>query len=62
MIVFGHGLLERGWLKSCFKLGLKGRLSRYRKLEVEEFANSNKFRSSIISDTRAQAKKVELTY
>ena len=39
-IVFGSELLERGFLKACFKLGLRSRFSRYRKLEEKEYEES----------------------
>jgi len=32
-IVFGPEILERGFIKACFKLGLRNRVSRYRKLQ-----------------------------
>jgi|LauGreDrversion4_2_1035121.scaffolds.fasta_scaffold63925_5 hypothetical protein len=55
MIVFGKEILEKKMLKSCFKLGLRNRASRYKKLQEEEFAQSKQFRSSIMSDPRAKA-------
>ena len=36
-IVFGPQLLERGFLKACFKLGMRNRVSRYRKLQEAEY-------------------------
>lgn len=38
-IVFGPEIMERGFLKACFRLGLRNRFSRYRKIEEEEFKN-----------------------
>jgi hypothetical protein len=32
MIIFGKEILETGFLKAAFKLGLRSRMSRYRKL------------------------------
>lgn len=32
-IIFGPEILEKGFIKSCFKLGLRNRVSRYRKVE-----------------------------
>ncbi len=32
MVVFGKEILETGFLKACFKLGLRNRMSRYKKL------------------------------
>jgi len=43
--VFGPELLERGFLKACFKLGIRSRFSRYRKIEEKEFEESKEFRS-----------------
>ena len=46
MIVFGSEILEKGYLKACFKMGLnKNRISRYKKLEEEEYAATQEFRS-----------------
>jgi len=61
-IVFGPELLERGFLKACFKLGLRARFSRYRKLEEKDFEKTQEFRSSIISDGRQKNKKAMITY
>lgn len=40
-IVFGPELLEKGFLKACFKLGARARLSRYRKIQEKEWEESN---------------------
>ena len=61
-IVFGSELLERGFLKACFKLGLRSRFSRYRKLEEKEYEESKQFRSSILSDGRVRNKQVYISY
>ena len=53
-IVFGPELLERGFMKAAFKLGLRARFSRYRKIEEKEFEESKQFRSSILSDGRVK--------
>ena len=31
-IIFAKGFLEKGFIKACFKLGMRNRMSRYRKL------------------------------
>jgi hypothetical protein len=36
-VVFGPEILEKGFLKACFRLGLRNVMSRYRKLEEEEY-------------------------
>ena len=61
-IVFGSELLERGFLKSCFKLGLRNRFSRYRRLEEKEWEESKQFRSNIMHDGRAKNKQVYISY
>jgi hypothetical protein len=55
MIVFGKEILEKGFLKACFKLGHRNRMSRYKKLQEDEYAVSKQFRSSIMSDPRAKS-------
>jgi hypothetical protein len=37
MIVFDEEILRSGYIKACFKLGLKARHSRYKRIEDEEF-------------------------
>jgi len=44
-IIFGREILERGFIKACFKLGLRNRVSRYRKVQDEEYEDQNKFKS-----------------
>ena len=39
-ITFGGELLERGFLKSMFKLGMRNRVSRYKRLQEEEYAET----------------------
>ena len=51
-VVFGPEILEKGFLKACFRLGAKNRMSRYRKLEEEEYDEDKKFKSRIMSDGR----------
>ena len=46
-IIFGPEILDRGYIKACFKLGLRTRQSRYRRLEDQEYADENKFKSQI---------------
>jgi hypothetical protein len=48
-IIFTRDFLDKGMLKSVFKLGLKNRMSRYRKLQDQEYEESAKFKSSIFS-------------
>jgi len=60
--VFGPELLERGFLKACFKLGFRSRFSRYRKLDEKEMEEKNEFKSTIMSDGRAKNRKVTITY
>ena len=62
MIIFDDEILTTGFLKACFKLGLKSRHSRYRRLEDEEFARNNEFRSGILNDPRKRAKDVHFSY
>jgi hypothetical protein len=57
-IIFGPQILERGFLKACFKLGTRNRMSRYKKLQEQEYADQNKFVSSILSDNRAKNKQL----
>lgn len=62
MIIFGKEILETGFLKAAFKLGLRSRMSRYRKLQEDEYAESKQFRSAIMSDPRAKSKDVCISY
>lgn len=62
MIIFGKEILETGFLKAAFKLGLRSRMSRYRKLQEDEYVESKQFRSAIMSDPRAKAKDVCISY
>lgn len=61
-IVFGPELLQRGFLKACFKLGLRSRFSRYRKIEEKEYEQNQEFRSQILSDGRGKNKQVTISY
>ena len=55
MVIFSSDILKTGFLKACFKLGLRGRMSRYKKIHDEsDYAQTKRFRSSIMSDTRAK--------
>jgi len=38
-IVFDEQILERGFLKACFKLGQRQRFSRYKKLQEQEYVD-----------------------
>jgi sugar diacid utilization regulator len=62
MIVFSKEILETGFLKAAFKLGLRSRMSRYKKLQEDEYAESKQFRSSIMSDPRQKSQSVVLSY
>lgn len=62
MIVFAKEILETGFLKAAFKMGLRNRMSRYKKMQEDEYAESKQFRSSIMSDNRAKAKDVCISY
>lgn len=62
MIIFGKEILDTGFLKAAFKLGLRNRMSRYRKMQEDEYAESKQFRSSIMSDPRARSKNVSISY
>jgi hypothetical protein len=62
MIVFAKEILETNFLKAAFKLGLRSRMSRYKKMQEDEWAESKQFRSSIMSDPRAKAKGVQISY
>lgn len=37
MIVFGKEILETGFLKAAFKIGMRSRLSRYKKMQEDEY-------------------------
>jgi len=52
MIIFSKEILDTGFIKAAFKLGLRSRLSRYKKLQEDEYADSKQFRSAIMSDPR----------
>lgn len=62
IIVFDDEILRTGFIKACFKLGLKSRHSRYRRIEDEEYERKNQFRSGILSDTRRRASDVHFSY
>lgn len=49
-IIFGPEILDRGFIKACFKLGLRTRVSRYKKLEDAEHDEESRFKSKIIKD------------
>lgn len=49
-IIFGPEILERGFIKACFKLGLRTRVSRYRRQQDEEFEEEAKFKSRIFTE------------
>lgn len=40
MIVFGKEILETGFLKAAFKIGMRSRLSRYKKMQEDEWTES----------------------
>lgn len=40
VIVFSKEILSTGFLKACFKLGLRNRMSRYKKLQEEEYTET----------------------
>jgi len=61
-IIFGPQILDRGYIKACFKLGLRTRQSRYRKLEDNEFEDENKFKSRIFDQDRRIAKDAVFSY
>lgn len=61
-IVFGPEILERGFIKACFKLGLRTRMSRYRKLQDEEFEDETKFKSRIFDQEKKIAKDAVFSY
>ena len=62
VVVFSKEILTTGFLKACFKLGLRNRMSRYKKLEEEEYNDTKQFKSAIMSDGRAKAKNVVISY
>jgi hypothetical protein len=62
VIVFGPEILEKGFLKACFRLGARNRMSRYRKLEEEEYDETKKFKSAIMSDDRKRNKEYQVSY
>ena len=61
-IVFSPMILEKGLMKACFKIGLRNRASRYRKLQEQEYEQKNQFVSSILSSGRQKAKNVVISY
>lgn len=61
-VIFGPELLETGFIKALFKLGLRNRASRYQRLDEKEMQEKNKFRSQILSDDRSLAKDVYFSY
>jgi hypothetical protein len=61
-IIFGKEFLEKGFIKACFKLGLRNKMSRYRKLQEIEFQEQAKFKSSIFSETSKFSKDVLYSY
>jgi hypothetical protein len=62
MIIFEKEIIDSGFIKAAFKLGTRNRLSRYKKLEDEEFEKKNQFKSSIMSDGRKKATNVFFSY
>jgi len=51
MITFTDQILQTGIIKSCFKLGLKTRSNKFKKMHYEsEYAKSKNFKSSILTD------------
>ncbi|MEY3441717.1 MAG: hypothetical protein RL493_967 [Pseudomonadota bacterium] len=62
MIIFGKEILETGFLKAAFKLGLRNRMSRYKKMQEDEYVQSKEFRSTIMSDPRAKSKDICISY
>lgn len=41
MVIFEKEIIESGFIKAAFKLGTRNRLSRYKKLEDEDFEKKN---------------------
>ncbi|CDW71563.1 nucleic acid helicase [Stylonychia lemnae] len=53
-IIFGPEILERGFIKACFKLGLRTR--------EEEYVDQTKFKSRIFGEEKAKAQDVLYSY
>lgn len=61
-IIFGNEILDRGFIKACFKLGLRSRVSRYRKLQDNELEEENKFKSRIFTEERRVSNDAVFSY
>jgi hypothetical protein len=48
MVMFGPEIFKTGTIKSCFKIGMRNRQSRYRKVEENEFERNR----AIVTDHR----------
>jgi hypothetical protein len=62
LIIFGKEILERGFIKACFKLGMRNRISRYRKIQDDEYENNNKFKSQVFEQARPKASDAIFSY
>ncbi len=54
--------MERGFIKACFKLGLRTRVSRYRKLVDEEYQDETKFKSQVFQEDKRVSKDAVFSY
>ena len=61
-IVFGPQILDNGFIKACFKLGLRTRVSRYRRLDDAQFQEESRFKSAIFQDPRGVNKDAVFSY
>lgn len=61
-IVFNEDILQRGFIKACFKLGLRNRVSRYRKFQDDESTDQNKFKSRIFGEENKVSKDAIYSY
>lgn len=59
-IIFSPEILENGFLKACFKLGLRNRMSRQRKVQDEEL--EGEFQSSIFGERRKKNPNYIVSY
>jgi len=62
IIVFGPEILERGFIKAALKIGLRNRVSRYRKIQDEEYDQQNKFKSQVFEQAKPKATDVFYSY
>lgn len=61
-VIFTSELLKKGFIKACFKLGLKNKQSRYKRLEEQEFEEQGKFRSKIFEEAKELNKEALYSY